>query len=161
MRCLPPLAISPFQKPQRGRGVRGIGAPRFLSSGEFTACRRNAPPSAMTSGVFLRSRLSGARVKRRIVGFWKSMNAADWGARCARSSEVVRTSFVRTSQPEVYTASRPSIRTAFRSLSKPKRRTRSNRRNSGRSTKGNLLLLLRYRPNQDDRNPALLDRDER
>ena len=37
----------------------------------------------------------------------------------------------------------------------------SNNRSSGRFTKGTLLLLLRYRPNQDDRNPALLDRDER
>ena len=27
MRCLPPLAISPSQKPQRGRGVRDTGGP--------------------------------------------------------------------------------------------------------------------------------------
>jgi hypothetical protein len=46
-------------------------------------------------------------------------------------------------------------------LGTSRNRNQCQRQSSGRATKGNLLLSLRYRPNQDDRNPALLDRDER
>ena len=38
---------------------------RSLSSGEFTDCCRSAPPSAITSGVSLGSKLPSARASRR------------------------------------------------------------------------------------------------
>src|SRR6516225_2175604 len=72
MRCWPALAMGWSLRRPQNPGVRDVDAPRFLYLGKFIASCRNAPPSAMTSGVSLGLRLRGARASRRAAGgSWK------------------------------------------------------------------------------------------